>query len=179
VTGAVRVVVLCHANVARSVAAAHLLEGATDERGVVIELRSAGTHASDGQPASARTRAALEARLGELGLLAAHRSHLLDLDDVEWADLVIAMEGSQVRFVRRLHPDAAPRTATVAVLASSLPRDGRALTVRIASMDLAARPNDDDDDDVVDPAGGDDVVYARTIDDLIELCGRLRERLAG
>ena len=139
---AVHVVVLCHANVARSVAVAHLLRGATDEQGVAIELRSAGTHASEGQPASARTRAALEARLGEVSLLGTHRSHLLDVDDVEWSDLLIAMEGSQVRFVRRLFPDATGRTATLAVLASSLPCDHRPLATRIASMGLASQVSD-------------------------------------
>jgi protein-tyrosine-phosphatase len=172
------VLVVCHANVARSVAAACLLDGSTDERGVAIELRTAGTHATDGQPTSARTRRALEAMHGDAPTLVAHRSRALTEADLEWADLVIAMEASQVRFVRRRHPEAAGRAATIAVLAHGLPADDRVLATRIAVMGLAAL-EDGGASDVIDPAGGDDATYAATVDELAELCGRLRVRLAG
>ena len=171
-------VVVCHANVARSVAAAHLLGAAADEGALAIEVRTAGTHASDGQPASARTRTALEAVLGHAVALGAHRSHQLDDEDVAWADLIVAMEASQVRFVRRAHPDGASRTATLAALAAGLPRDGRPLSQRVAAMDLAAR-DDSTADDVADPAGGDEAVYVATMRELVELCGLLMVRLAG
>ena len=171
-------VVVCHANVARSVAAAHLLAAAADERALVIEVRTAGTHASDGQPASARTRTALEEVLGHAVALGAHRSHQLDDEDVAWADLIVAMEASQVRFVRRAHPDGASRTATLAALAAGLPLGGRPLSQRVAAMDLAAR-DDSTADDVADPAGGDEAVYEATMRELVELCGQFMVRLAG
>ncbi|HEV3212729.1 MAG TPA: hypothetical protein VGZ03_04960 [Acidimicrobiales bacterium] len=173
-----RVLVVCHANVARSVAAAHLLVGAVDERGTTIELATAGTHATTGQPVSARTSAALAATLGSAVALGAHRAHQLTEGDLDAADVVVAMEAAQVRAVRRAHPPAAGKVASLALLARELPRDPRPVAVRVASMHLADR-EPDDDDDVVDPAGGDDDAYAAVIAALVELCGELSDRLGG
>lgn len=173
-----RVVVICHANVARSVVAAQLLRDATDERGIAVELRTAGTHATEGQPVSARTVTALTKATGSPVSLGAHRAHLLSGDDVEWADLIIAMEDSQVRFVRRLHPEAADRVATLALLAEELPRDKRSLSERVMSLGLAAR-HGSGDGDVQDPAGGDDDAYERVTTALIARCGELAARLGG
>jgi protein-tyrosine phosphatase len=174
----VHVVVLCHANVARSVAAALLLREAVDERGLVLDLRTAGTHVTDGQPASARTASALNIVTGANYSLASHRARQLRESDVEWADLIIAMEDSQVRFVRRSHPAAADHVGTLTILASELPADGRRLADRVASLDLARREGDGDGD-IEDPAGGDDAAYQRAMRVLVERCDELARRLAG
>jgi protein-tyrosine-phosphatase len=169
---------VCHANVARSPAACFLLTGAQDERGLEVELRGAGTHATDGQPVSMRTRAALALALGRPADLSGYRAHQLGPDDVAWADLVIAMEASQVRALRRGHPDAAPRLATLSVLATLLPADPRPLVDRLAALQLAERVPTDDED-VEDPAGGDDEAYAASMRVLVAHCASLRDRLAG
>ena len=170
--------VVCHANVARSVAAALLLRDAVDERRVALDLRTAGTHASDGQPASGRTVAALRRLTGADPGLGSHLARELRATDVEWADLIIAMEDSQVRFVRRRHPEAADRVATLALLADELPVDGRALHDRVVALGLAGRDGSGEGD-VEDPAGGDDDAYDRAVAVLVERCSELSRRLAG
>jgi len=172
------VLVVCHANVARSVAAAHLLAGAVDERGVAIELATAGTHATEGQPVSARTTTSLSAALGRSVSLGAHRARQLTAEELDGTDLVVAMEAAQVRAVRRTHPTAAERVATLTLLARELPCDGRGLASRVASMSLDAR-EPDDHDDIVDPAGAGDEVYLATMEALVDRCGEFARRLAG
>lgn len=172
------VVIVCHANVARSVAAACLLADATDERGIRLALRSAGTHATEGQPASLRTAAALMKVTGTGHSIGSHRAHQLAESDVMWADLVIAMEDSQVRFLRRLYADAARHVATLSVLASQLPADGRRLAERVDSLDLD-RIEGSGDGDVEDPAGGDDDDYERVMEVLVARCAELAHRLSG
>jgi protein-tyrosine phosphatase len=174
----VRVLVLCHANVARSVAAAALLQGVVDERGIAIELRTAGTHATDGQPVSERTVTAFEKVAGRQDSMGSHRARQLSDVDVEWADLIIAMEDSQVRFVRRLHPGASDHVATLGSLATDFPVDGRRFADRVASLRLAQR-GDFGEGDVEDPAGGDDAAYERTMAALVEQCGELARRISG
>jgi protein-tyrosine-phosphatase len=173
---ATRLLVVCHANVARSVAAAYLLSGAVDERGEVIEVRSAGTHATEGQPVSGRTASALAVALGSGVSLGSHRAHQLGASDLEQADLVVAMEAAQVRAIRRQHPGAAPKVATLAHLARALPSERHPLATRVASMALG-ECEPDDLDDVVDPAGGDDTDYVRTMRSLMPLCANLTQRL--
>ncbi len=169
---------LCHANVARSVAAVHLLGGTVDERGVPLELASAGTHAAEGQPVSSRTQLALGAVLGHAVDLGRHRAHLLGASDLAEADLIVTMEASQVLYVRRGAASAADRTATLSVLARELPAQPVPLRERIASMGLAARTYDGGGD-VDDPAGGEEEAYVRAMTTLAAMCAELAARLAG
>ena len=173
-----RVLVVCHANVARSVLAAQLLRDAVDERGTPVEVSTAGTHATDGQPVSPRTLAALTSVSQGPGTLAAHRAHQLTGADVEQSDLIVCMEAAQVRAVRRAYPDAAGRTATLTALAATLPPDGRPLRARVAALSLGVT-EPSDAEDVTDPAGGDDAAYARTVAELAGRCAALARRLAG
>src|SRR5262245_55315684 len=107
------VVTLCTGNAARSVIAGALLDEAG---GVVVMTR--GTHVIEGLPMSWRTASALEG----LGLgRGDHRSRQLADVDLEHADVVLAMACEHVRFVRRHHPTAAARTATLKRLARDLP----------------------------------------------------------
>lgn len=173
-----RLLVICHANVARSVAAAALLVGSVDERGEPIEVRSAGTHAAEGQPASMRTASSLALAAGRDVALGGHRAHLVGAEDLEWADLVVAMEASQVRWIRRVHPEAGAKTASIATLAEDLPRGAVPLAERVAEMGLSSL-EPPDRGDVVDPAGGDESVYRATMATLVALCEQLRGRLHG
>ena len=171
-----RVLVVCHANVARSVAAAYLLTAALAEQGIDVDVSTAGTHATEGQHVSARTETSLATVLGAPVRLSAHLAHQLTDDDVERADLVVAMEAAQVRALRRTHARAAGKIATLGLLARKLPEDGGDLPVRVAAMALADR-DPDDRDDVADPAGGDEAAYEATMAVLIELCAQLARRL--
>jgi protein-tyrosine-phosphatase len=124
---------------------------------------------------SLRTRGALAA----LGVSNhAHRSRQLSSDDLRHADLVVAMAREHVQFVRRVHPEAAPRTATLKRLARDLPPASGSIAERVAFLRLDTVELEHWED-VDDPAGGDEIVFhecAREIRTLLDqLAPALRE----
>ncbi len=140
-----------------------------------VRVATAGTHALEHQPMSVRTRQALRAVGVEPPQ---HRSRQLTEDHVEEAELVVAMAGEHVEYVRRRHPAAAERTATITWLAEHLPSDGRPLAERVASMGLSeVAPRAQGD--VADPAGGTDDDYRACAEQLRRLVARLAPLLGG
>lgn len=167
------VVTLCTGNAARSVMAAFMFEHFAERSGTDLKVASAGTHVVEGQPMGMRTRAAL-ASIPELGDLAVsgHRSKQLSDQHVTQADLIVAMEADHVRFVRRQHPEATRRCATLRRLCADLVPGTAPLDERIAGLDLGSLPLDPAED-VADPAGGDVDVYVACADELWALTGEL------
>ncbi|MFI5040868.1 MAG: hypothetical protein ACHQNA_03295 [Acidimicrobiales bacterium] len=143
-----RVLILCTGNAARSVMAgaalrSHLVPG--------IEVDTAGTLVVDGQPMSWRTRAALDA----VGLpIPEHRSRQASARDLDRADVVIGLAPEHVRWVRREHPRASGRTATLKRLVRDLSSSPSDLRTRVASLGLD-KVELGDWEEVVDPGGGD------------------------
>lgn len=131
-----------------------------------LEVVTAGTHVVEGMPMSWRTRDALAA----LGYRAdGHRSTQLREEDLADADLVIAMACEHVTYVRRVHPEAAARTATLKRLARDLADGDTPLADRLAELSLDTVELEPWED-VADPAGGeleDFEACVREIDELL------------
>jgi len=170
------VVFLCTGNAARSVMAgailaAHIADAEVDS----ITITTAGTHVIEGMPMSWRTRDALA---GVDVAAPMHRSLQLREPHVDTADLVIGLACEHVEYVRRTHPGAAPRTATLRRLVRDLAPGPAPLSERVAALGLADVTLEQWED-VDDPGGGELPVFeacARDIDDLI---ARLAPALPG
>lgn len=65
-----------------------------------------------------------------------------------------------MEYVRRVHPEAAARTATLRRLAGDLPATRGTLAERVGALGLDAVTLEPWED-VEDPAGGDELVFAR------------------
>jgi protein-tyrosine-phosphatase len=167
----IHVVTLCTGNAARSVMAGAILR----EHVPGLEVTTSGTHVIEGMPMSWRTRDAIEA----LGVpVPNHRSRQATVHELDHADLVIALACEHVAWMRRFHPAAAPRTATLKRLARDLDRSNEPLAPRVERLGLATVSLEPVWEDVLDPAGGDVDVFhacAKEIADLLhELIPRLR-----
>lgn len=163
------VVFLCTGNAARSVMGGAALASHLPE----WRITTAGTLVVEGQPMSWRTKAAIE---GAGLTVPTHRSRQATAADVEQSVLVIALAPEHVHWVRRTHPRAAARTATLKRLVRDLPAGPTPLPERVAALGLA-RVSLEDWEEVVDPGGGDADAFAACAIEVADLVARLAPRL--
>jgi protein-tyrosine-phosphatase len=136
---------------------------------------TAGTLSIDGLPMSWRTSAGFEA----VGLARpAHRSRQVTAADLERATLVIGLAPEHVEWVRREHPAAAARTATLKRLVRDLSADERPFPERLAELDLA-RVELAGWEEVVDPGGREVEAFTACAQEVVALIEQLVPRLPG
>ncbi len=87
------------------------------------------------------------------------------------------MAAEHVWYVRRRHPQASGRTATLSWLARHLPGGTQPLATKLAPLDLA-EVDPADQGDVDDPAGGDEATYTACAREVSRLVTELVVRLA-
>ncbi len=132
-----------------------------------LVVDTAGTLSVDGLPMSWRTREALRS----VGLRPdPHASRQAVAGDVDRSDLVIGLAPEHVAWVRREHPSAAARSATLRRLVRDLSPAPMELDRRLAGLRLADLPLEAWEE-IADPGGGELEAFvdaARTIDALVE-----------
>lgn len=110
-----RVLVICYGNIYRSPFVAAQLRAAT---GTSLEVRSAGFHAREGR---ASEPGFIEIARGFGIDLSAHRSRLVRGDDLQWADLVLIMDGHNYRLMHHHYPDSLAKTIWLGAVSRKTP----------------------------------------------------------
>jgi protein-tyrosine phosphatase len=176
------VLVLCTANVCRSPMAEALLADRLATLGRAVTIRSGGMLGEGEAPRPE----AITAMAGYGLDITSHRSRRVTADDLERADLTLAVARENLRYAVVTAPAIWPRAFTI----SELVRRGQAIGGRLpgesladwlarahAGRERAALLGDSSEDDVADPTGGPQRGYTETAailsglaDELIRLC---------
>ena len=143
-----RVLFVCSGNTCRSPMAEILARSLASSVDLEpLEIRSAGTHARSGLPASEGARRVVERHGYSLDQ---HRSASLTPELVEWADVILAMSTGHLEQIRAF--GGSGKAHLLGRFAQGRPREG----------DTLAGTDGDEDLSVPDPFGGDDQVYEET-----------------
>lgn len=176
------ILVVCTANVCRSVIAAAILRREAADRGLPLDVRSCGL-LFDGEPASG----VVVALLGERGIdVSDHRSRKFGPEMIDGVDLVVTMERRHLRELAILLGGPSPRLHTLGALASGLSGGIVGSEVRndpvarVAAVAAARPPSQlagNGPDEVDDPHGRSRRVHRKAIEHIEGLCRDLLDGL--
>ena len=167
----VNLLFVCTGNAARSVMAVTMMRHLTSKS----EIRGAGTFSISGLPMSQRTREAL-AKMNLSDPL--HRSHQLESEDCNWADLIIVFEAEHVQYIRRKHPEVSSITGTLPRIAKLLRASPEDFAHRVAALQLD-NVKLEPWEEVQDPAGGDQIIFDTCAEEISVYISSLQENLNG
>ncbi|KYH33626.1 MAG: protein arginine phosphatase [Moorella sp. (in: firmicutes)] len=166
---------VCTGNTCRSSMAAAIASHIKEERGLDIEIASAGLAAREGDPATPQAIQAVAA----MGIdLQDHRARQVTGALVDDAGLILTMTRSHKEYLLQLYPDARGKTFTL----KEYVRDGKEKPSpgepREETGARAAAGRPPVDDDIPDPFGRPLEVYQATARELAELVGQALEKYA-
>lgn len=141
-----RILFVCTGNTCRSPMAEAILR---NKKIGDVEVRSAGIYAAIGSEASAHAKQVL----ADNQVPHNHRSQMVTLETVDWADLILTMTGSHKWAIQQQFPHAGAKVYTLKEYSGEL-----------------GSP------DVVDPYGGSLAVYEETYDELERLIVKAMEK---
>ncbi|WP_248929361.1 low molecular weight protein arginine phosphatase [Paenibacillus hamazuiensis] len=183
---------ICTGNTCRSPLAEGMLRQLARERGLAIEVRSAGVAAYEGAPASDHTATILR----EKGIKEPHKASPLTGDLLDWADLVLTMTQSHKRHAIQLFPEAVDKIFTLKEYTLDDPAELEAVAeierlYADAQMKQAlAQPITDDERsrmtelqrklpsyDIADPFGGSLTTYRKSAEEIERSLHKLIRKL--
>lgn len=176
-----RLLVVCTANICRSVMAERVLRREVGARGLDVEVSSCGI-LFDGEPASDTVIAVL----GERGIDARdHASRRFQPEMLRDVDLVVTMERMHARELAVTLEGASPRIHTLGSIVAWLGEqepDGRSPSELVAAFAAERRSSDllgSGTDEVEDPHGRSKRIHRKTADRLERLTAGLLDGLFG
>lgn len=154
-----RVLFVCTGNTCRSPMAEGIMRKLAAERGLEVEVRSAGVAASPGVPMSRHA----EAVLRDKGIADRISSTPLHPELVEWADLILALTEGHKRHIRSSFPKAMDKVYTLKEYVGDAKDDG--LGMLMGAYDIS------------DPYGGSREDYDRTAAEIAAALDKLLNKL--
>ncbi|WP_258358848.1 low molecular weight protein arginine phosphatase [Moorella sulfitireducens (nom. illeg.)] len=162
---------ICTGNTCRSTMAAAIASRIKEERGLDVDVTSAGLAAREGEPATPEAVRALAA----MGIdLREHRARRVTGAMVEDADLILTMTRSHKEFLLHFYPAAGGKTFTLKEYAREDPQKPAERAQEVTGAGEAAPVIQAADDDIPDPFGRPLEVYQATAR---ELAGLIRQAL--
>tara|TARA_Y100000766_G_scaffold259215_1_gene248030 strand:- start:298 stop:750 length:453 start_codon:yes stop_codon:yes gene_type:complete len=136
-------------------------------------IRGAGTFSISGLPMSQRTRTALaKFNLSD----PEHKSHQIEEQDCEWADLIVIFEREHQEYIARNHTKSLSIVSSLPRISRELEKTNESFDNRIEKLNLTEKKFEQWEE-VIDPAGGDQSIFDSCALEISSLIRELALRL--